>query len=74
MFAKKEDGKYYWSIEDVTCDNWEEISEELYLQLLKHNKNVIMGNKLDIIKKIKDLLPERQNPKNFSSENSDRYI
>lgn len=36
-------GKYYWIIENYDTDfddlsEWEEISEELYLMLLKHNE------------------------------------
>jgi hypothetical protein len=36
--VKKEDGKFWWSIENWDGHEWEEISEELYNMLLKHNE------------------------------------
>jgi len=38
LHVKESGGKYFWSIENYTGHNWEEISGELYRQLLKHNK------------------------------------
>ena len=35
--VKKELGLYFWGIEDCSRMSWEEISETLYLELLKHN-------------------------------------
>ena len=35
--VKTEDGKFFWSIEDVTEDDWEEIPESLYLELMRFN-------------------------------------
>ena len=29
------DSRFFWSIEDVICDNWEEIPESLYRELVK---------------------------------------
>jgi hypothetical protein len=37
---KLDDGKCYWSIENHDGDHWEEISENLYKELLKHNKKL----------------------------------
>ena len=44
LMIKEEDGKYYWIIEDYDTDfsdlsRWEEITKELYTQLLKHQEN-----------------------------------
>lgn len=33
--TKEEDGKYYWSIEDICPIEWEEIPVTLYVELLK---------------------------------------
>lgn len=43
LFITQYDSKYYWIIENYNTDftdisEWEEISEELYYALLKHNK------------------------------------
>lgn len=32
---KKDDDKYYWSIENYDGDDWEEIPESLYNELVK---------------------------------------
>ena len=39
LVVKGEEGNYYRSIQNRDGNNWEEISEELYEQLIKHNKN-----------------------------------
>lgn len=33
--VKEEGGKFWWSIENYDGDNWEEIPESLYLELIK---------------------------------------
>lgn len=40
LVVKTEYGKYYWCIQECSFsdDFWEEITEELYNQLLVHNK------------------------------------
>lgn len=35
---KKEDGKYFWSIEDYDGNNWYEISEKLFTILLEEER------------------------------------
>lgn len=42
LWAKQEDGKYYWLIENYDTDfddidEWEEIPKEMFEQLLKYN-------------------------------------
>ena len=39
--VKKEHDKYYWAIEDWDGFFWEEISESLYKELLKHNEKLV---------------------------------
>ncbi len=36
--VKEEDGKYYWSIENWSGHDWEEISKRLYFALLEHDR------------------------------------
>jgi len=38
LWVKQEGRRYYFSIENYAGDEWEEISETLYNELLKHNK------------------------------------
>lgn len=45
LFVKKENDKFYWIIENYDTDfdditEWEEISESLYNELIKHNETV----------------------------------
>ena len=35
LLVREQDGRFFWSIEDVVGDNWEEIPESLYRELLK---------------------------------------
>ena len=37
LSAKEVDGKFYWSIENYDGEDWEEIPESLYRELLKFN-------------------------------------
>jgi len=37
LSVKKEDGKFYWSIDNWDGQHWEEIPESLYLELIKFN-------------------------------------
>ena len=39
LSVKKEDGKFYWGIQDWDDTSWEEISETLYDALLKFEKD-----------------------------------
>ena len=44
LHVKEENGKYYWIIENYCTDfsditEWEEISKNLYLELLRHSDN-----------------------------------
>jgi hypothetical protein len=36
LYVKEVENKYYWTIEDYFGNKWEEISETLYNELLKH--------------------------------------
>jgi hypothetical protein len=36
--AKKEGDKFFWAVENYDGYCWEEISESLYLELIKHNE------------------------------------
>lgn len=38
LSVKSKNGKFFWSIENYNGDHWEEISKELYTELLKHDK------------------------------------
>lgn len=38
--VKKEDGKYFWSIENYNGFFWEEIPESLYNELIKFQKSL----------------------------------
>lgn len=40
LSIKEDDGKFYWSIENYCGDNWYEIPESLYLEILKHYENI----------------------------------
>lgn len=35
LLVREQDGRFFWSIEDVVGDNWEEIPESLYRELVK---------------------------------------
>ena len=37
--VKSSNGKFYWSIRDYWGDDWSEISEELYNEIIKWDKN-----------------------------------
>ena len=44
LYVKEENGKYYWIIENYNTDfsditEWEEISKNLYLELLRHGND-----------------------------------
>ena len=45
LVVKKENDKFYWIIENYNTDfddisRWEEISESLYNELIKHNETI----------------------------------
>lgn len=44
LAVKQEDGKFYWSIENWDGCYWEEISQELYRALLKHDDNLTVAS------------------------------
>jgi hypothetical protein len=37
LLIKEENGKFYWTIEGYCGDDWHEIPESLYIELLKHS-------------------------------------
>ena len=43
LTVKEENGSFYWSIENWDGHDWEEISESLYRELLKHNELLKKG-------------------------------
>ncbi len=38
LWCKEEDGKFYWGIEGRNGNDWEEITESLYKELITHNE------------------------------------
>jgi hypothetical protein len=44
LYVKEAHGRFYWIIEEGDCDDWEEIDEELYKSLHKHEKKRITTN------------------------------
>ena len=42
---KKENGLFYWSIENYDGNHWEEIPESLYLELIKFDPQEPKGEK-----------------------------
>lgn len=40
LSVKKEDGKYFWGIEDYDGIEWKEIAKSLYDELLKHDESL----------------------------------
>jgi len=44
LYVKQEENKYFWCIKcGFNIDKWEEISESLYLELLKMKHNDLFG-------------------------------
>jgi len=39
LYVKIDNGDYFWSIENHDGNDWEEISYELYLALIKYQEN-----------------------------------
>lgn len=44
LSIKQEEGKFFWSIECYSGDNWEEIPEKLYVTILQESDCEVKNN------------------------------
>jgi hypothetical protein len=40
LIAKEENGKFYWCVEGYLGDDWEEIPESLFNELVKYSESI----------------------------------